>query len=319
MRGSKSRIACRIARARSVASSEVAVLPGERRQPEIDDGPARERRLRQVGVRVEPRGVEQPRQVAQDRLPEAAPRQQARLSRFELLVRLVVGQPIEQRRLQPFVRRKGVSHPSTRPLLTTHTPRHPRQPRRIRTGVSRCLNASVVTVLPLPTAIEFSRSRADRLRSWPRGSARWSARPSAESSSTSVVRIRCPRPWCTSAAASDQSVLRAIAIVPSPAASEPAYRVGMSATDSPPFSNSQVRRHPHDVPQILGRLEHDLGQPRERDPVVAAVDHRLEHRPEARVGVGDPVERTRRRSSPLVVGASSNARDRSSFDCSRSP
>ena len=77
----------------------------------------------------------------------------------------------------------------------------------------------------------------------------------------------------------------------------------MSATVSPPFSNCEVRRHPDDVAQVGRRLDVDLRQARERHPVVAAVDDRFEHRAEARVGVGDPVERlavdvARRRPAP---------------------
>ena len=46
--------------------------------------------------------------------------------------------------------------------------------------------------------------------------------------------------------------------------------------------------------------------------IVVAVDERLEHRAEARVGIGDPGECARRPSRPAVSGAASNAASRSS-------
>ena len=48
-------------------------------------------------------------EIPQDRLAHAALRQHPRFERFQLLVGLLVGQPIEQRRLQPFLR--GTAQP----------------------------------------------------------------------------------------------------------------------------------------------------------------------------------------------------------------
>src|SRR6185437_7321247 len=53
----------------------------------------------------------------------------------------------------------------------------------------------------------------------------------------------------------------------------------------------EIGRHPHDITQIGRLLDADLADAVERDPVIASVDDRLEHRPDARVGVGDPLER----------------------------
>ena len=50
------------------------------------------------------------------------------------------------------------------------------------------------------------------------------------------------------------------------------------------------RRHPDAIAQVLRRIELDARKARERHPVVAAVDARLEHRAETGIGVGDPGE-----------------------------
>ena len=60
----------------------------------------------------------------------------------------------------------------------------------------------------------------------------------------------------------------------------------------------QLRRRPGDVAQVDRLLDLDLAQARERDPVVASVDDRLQHRTEPRIGVGDPGERL---IDPLVA------------------
>ena len=110
-------------------------------------------------------------------------------------------------------------------------------------------------------------------------------------SSASVASIRWPRPWNVSGATSSHSVLRARRISPSASDSEPGYRAGSRAAVSPAVGEHEVGGHPHDVAQVRRGLEGDRADALERHPVVAAVDHRLAHGPEARVGVGDPLER----------------------------
>ncbi len=52
----------------------------------------------------------------------------------------------------------------------------------------------------------------------------------------------------------------------------------------------QRGRQPHAVAQVHGFLHVDPGEAGERHPVVAAVDHGLDHGAQARVGVGQPFE-----------------------------
>jgi hypothetical protein len=54
--------------------------------------------------------VEQPREIAQDSLTHLALRHDALLSSLDLLAGLVVGQPVQQRGLKPFLRRTMISH-----------------------------------------------------------------------------------------------------------------------------------------------------------------------------------------------------------------
>ena len=68
------------------------------------------RRLGQVDARLQLDGVEQPRQVTQHRLPEPALGQQPLFPWLERLLRLLVDQAIEQRRLQAILGRRRVSH-----------------------------------------------------------------------------------------------------------------------------------------------------------------------------------------------------------------
>ena len=53
----------------------------------------------------------------------------------------------------------------------------------------------------------------------------------------------------------------------------------------------QLRGRPDEVPQIGRRIELDAGDPLEGNPVVLAVDARLQGRTDARVRIGDPLER----------------------------
>ena len=95
-----------MARSRSVTSSDEAVCPDSAGRPKLTT----ERRacgsLARSMPGFEPRGVEQPGEIAQHRLAQPRLRHHALLARLLLLVRLVVGEAIEQRRLQPLLRRE---------------------------------------------------------------------------------------------------------------------------------------------------------------------------------------------------------------------
>ena len=112
-------------------------------------------------------------------------------------------------------------------------------------------------------------------------------------SPASVARMRWPRPRCTSGATSSQIGLARERDQRRPSdASEPGYRVGISADRLAAVGELRgapaSRRSRAGPPALRSSI---LRQARERHPVVAAVDDRLEHRAETRVGVGDPVER----------------------------
>jgi len=53
----------------------------------------------------------------------------------------------------------------------------------------------------------------------------------------------------------------------------------------------KLRWRPDQIAQIDRRLDHDLGDGRERHPAVAPLDHGFDHRAKARIGIGDPLER----------------------------
>ena len=106
MRGSKSRIAC------ADGALEIGHVERRRRLPDSAGRPKliTDRRaygsVAAIHARLEPRRVEQPREIAQHRFAQAPLRHHALLARLELLVRLVVGEAIQQRRLQPILGRE---------------------------------------------------------------------------------------------------------------------------------------------------------------------------------------------------------------------
>ncbi len=63
-----------------------------------------------IHVRVESRGVEQPGEITQHGVAKPSLGDDALQARLEFLVRLVVGQAIEQRRLKLILRRELVRH-----------------------------------------------------------------------------------------------------------------------------------------------------------------------------------------------------------------
>ncbi len=195
MRGSKSRMAWRTARSRSVTSSDDEVWPAERRKTVVDDRAPGVGKLRRIHVRVEARGVEQPGEIAKHRLAHAPLRHHPHLAGLELLVRLVVGQAVEQRRLQLLLRG----------ALFRHWPRPEcRPPRRgFRAG---------------PRSCGFPGSASRRHRSRGCAGRDRDRRPRRSIPTTSCARGRSRRRQTTS---------------------EPGYRVGMSASDSPPLSKSR--------------------------------------------------------------------------------
>ena len=123
--------------------------------------------------------------------------------------------------------------------------------------------------------------------------------------------MRWPRPRYCSAPISSHSVLRASCSAPSACAAR--CRDSGTAAGRPSrrrwrtcrCAGAQTRSR-----RSAGASIADLGQRGERHPDVAAVDHRLEHRAEARVGVGDPFEGLPS-SVPAVAGAAPRASARS--------
>ncbi len=114
-------MASRTARARSVTSSEEAVLPDSAGSPKFNTDRRTYGAFARSVDRFEPRGVEQPGEIAQHRLPHAALRQDARLARLLLLVRFVVGETIQQRRLQPILGQELLSHDRRRDSVVSST------------------------------------------------------------------------------------------------------------------------------------------------------------------------------------------------------
>ena len=98
--------------------------PRQRRQPVVHHRSAHQRRAAQIVGRLEPRGIEQPGEIAEHRLAQATLGKDARFAGFHLLARFVIRQTIQQRGLKPLFRTPLLRHDPRR-----HRARSPRRSR----------------------------------------------------------------------------------------------------------------------------------------------------------------------------------------------
>jgi hypothetical protein len=99
-----------------------AVWPDSEGRPKFTTDRRTSGSLSSDAARFEAGGVEQPGEVAEHRLAELATGHHPLIAGFFIAVGIVVGQPVEQRWLQPILRREGVRHRPA-PRRPTHAAR----------------------------------------------------------------------------------------------------------------------------------------------------------------------------------------------------